>query len=773
MNRSRNADSPSTRLSRVLSDLSYGQVLEHLREAVAIDDVDGRIVYANAAFLELFRYTADETLQMSIDDLVAPRSQEKVRRIHEQRMRGEAAPTVFEFFGRRRDGFEVPLEISVLGLREGGSLVGSQSIIRDISARRRTEEQLVRIERTLDELLDTVPLAVCLLDSSGAVSKCNAHCETLLGWRRAELIGAPLPLEASDTASESGDVLEIGVRRKDGSVADVDLFASKNLERTGSVVVLVDVRARREAENDYRVLFQNAQDGIVIFEPESETILEVNPRFCEMHGFSRRELLGSSLKAISVDVERGQAAVRATLEQGSCAEFNTVHLRKDGSTVSLESTGTRVRYGGREAVMGLARDVTEKRRLEAELQNAQKLEAIALLAGGVAHDFNNILVNIMASAELLLDEETARTDRNQLVGEIAAAAERGRTLTQQLLTFGRKQVVAPREISLDALVAKMARWLERVLETSVRVEYALASGNASILADPVQLERILINLAANARDAMPDGGVWRVASETIVAKMGGHLCKRGLAPGEYVVLHLQDTGVGMDQETLDRVFTPFYTTKKTGTGLGLASVHGIAHQLGGTVTVDSVVGRGSCFSLFVPRYGTSARAVSSSPPSRATLGTETLLLVEDDPAVRRSTRRLLQRIGYHVLTADSGAEALEMSDQGALRDVAAIVTDVLMPNMGGPELAAELRLRHPELGILFISGYCRDDGWSEDALGQLLRKPFSLAELSHALREAIDGRTGRRPVSHARPIGGQPSNDLMAADLSKASRLPS
>lgn len=779
---------PSAQLESVLSDLSYRQVLDHVREPVAIDDVDGRIVYANAAFLELFRYTTEEVHRMRVHELVAARSLLDVRAIHERRVRGEPAPTVFEFYGKRRDGFEILLEISVLALRENGQLVGSQSIMRDISARRQTEQRLERTEQTLDELLRTVPLAVCVLDGSGAVSKCNAHCEALLGWSASELVGAPLPL-ADTAALEAGDASDIGVRRKDGSVAQVELFASHDPGHSGSVVVLIDVQARREAENDYRVLFRHAQDGIVIFDPDTENVLEVNPRYCELHGFTRDELVGTSLRAISVDVERGNAAVREAIERGSCS-FATTHYRKDGSKVHLESAATRVMYGGRPAIMGLARDVTARRRLEAELQNAQKLEAIAVMTGGIAHDFNNILVNIMASAELLLLGDTEADEQDQLIGEIGAAAERGRALTQQLLAFGRKQVVAPRELSLDGLVMKMARWLERVLEQAVRVEYAMAAGDASILADPVQLERILINLAANARDAMPDGGVWRLASETVTAEIGGELCERGLPAGQYVVLHVQDTGVGMDETTLQSIFTPFYTTKEAGTGLGLASVHGIVHQLGGTVTVVSSVGAGACFSLYFPRYGTCARAISSAPPSRAQSGTETLLLVEDDPAVQRSTRRILKRCGYQVIVASSGAEALELSNEGRLATVAAVVTDVMMPNMGGPELAAELRVRHPHLGILFISGYTSNDDWSDAALGQLLHKPFSIAELSESLRHAIDARHGERPDSrarpgpgsrtrprpnsHARPIGAQDeSNVLISADLSKASRRPS
>ncbi len=771
---------PSAQLESVLSDLSYRQVLDHVREPVAIDDVDGRIVYANAALLELFRYTTEEVRRMRVHELVAARSLLDVRAIHDRRVRGEPAPTVFEFYGKRRDGFEILLEISVLALRENGQLVGSQSIMRDISARRQTEQRLERTEQTLDELLRTVPLAVCVLDGSGAVSKCNAHCEALLGWSASELVGAPLPL-ADTAALENGDASDIGVRRKDGSVAQVELFASHDPGHSGSVVVLIDVQARREAENDYRVLFRHAQDGIVIFDPDTENVFEVNPRYCELHGFTRDELVGTSLRAISVDVKRGNAAVREAIERGSCS-FATTHYRKDGSRVHLESAATRVMYGGRPAIMGLARDVTARRRLEAELHNAQKLEAIAVMTGGIAHDFNNILVNIMASAELLLLGDSEADERDQLIGEIGAAAERGRALTQQLLAFGRKQVVAPRELSLDGLVMKMARWLERVLEQSVRVEYAMTAGDASILADPVQLERILINLAANARDAMPDGGVWRLASETVTAQLGGELCERGLPAGQYVVLHVQDTGVGMDETTLQSIFTPFYTTKEAGTGLGLASVHGIVHQLGGTVTVVSSVGAGACFSLYFPRYGTCARAISSAPPSRAQSGTETLLLVEDDPAVQRSTHRLLKRCGYQVIVASSGAEALELSDEGRLATVAAVVTDVMMPNMGGPELAAELRVRHPHLGILFMSGYTSNNDWSDAALGQLLHKPFTIAELSESLRHAIDARRAERPVSrprpgpdsHARPIAAQDeSNVLISADLSKASRRPS
>jgi CheY-like chemotaxis protein len=377
------------------------------------------------------------------------------------------------------------------------------------------------------------------------------------------------------------------------------------------------------------------------------------------------------------------------------------------------------------------------------------MEAVGRLAGGVAHDFNNMLTIISGYSGLLLEHPATIEPLRGYVDEIRNASGRAASLTRQLLAFSRQQVLAPRVLDLNAVVSNIQKMLKRLIGEDIDLVTALGEGLWHIMADPGQLEQVLLNLAVNARDAMPDGGV--VTIETTNVKMDTAAAKAHfpLKPGPYVLLTFSDTGIGMDAEIQARIFEPFFTTKETGkgTGLGLATVYGIVKQSGGYIWVYSDVGKGTTFKIYLPRTDLE---LDDSDPGRTRVetqrGTETLLLVEDEDSVRELVRNVLRESGYRVLEASRGAEALELSELFAGR-IDLLVTDVVMPGMSGRELARRLVSSRPQIKVLYISGYADNAVWYPgglDAGGAFLQKPFSPEALARKVREALSSAQ-RRP----------------------------
>ncbi|MEA3246228.1 MAG: ATP-binding protein, partial [Gemmatimonadota bacterium] len=424
----------------------------------------------------------------------------------------------------------------------------------------------------------------------------------------------------------------------------------------------------------------------------------------------------------------------------------------DGQTRWIAATLVPVVEGGAVArVDGVARDITDRveteRRLqeaEQQVRQAQKMEAIGLLAGAVAHDFNNLLMVVHGEADLALTGELPESVRESFT-DIRAAAERATALTKQLLTFSRRDVVAPQVLDPNAIVDGMRKLLPRLLGERVQTSVTLDPDAGTVLMDPVQLEQAVMNLAVNARDAMPEGGELRIATERIRLAAGKVLAQVKLEPGEYVRLSVRDTGVGMTPAVAERVCEPFFTTKPAGqgTGLGLATTFGIVKDAGGAIDIESAPGKGTTVSLYLPR----AAAVRARPRRNAlngqpSGGSETILVVEDDAEVRRIAERILARLGYRSHSVATGEEALDVLGRGA-EVVDLLITDVVLPGMSGPELAASAQRLRPGLKTVFMSGYSREThsvGAIEAA--PRLQKPFTPQAMARAVREALDAPTG-------------------------------
>jgi signal transduction histidine kinase/response regulator RpfG family c-di-GMP phosphodiesterase len=413
-----------------------------------------------------------------------------------------------------------------------------------------------------------------------------------------------------------------------------------------------------------------------------------------------------------------------------------------GVTVAVATTPLLDHDGKLAGGIALFRDVTRQRVLEQQLAHSQKMDAIGRLAGGVAHDFNNLLAVIMSYAGLLLEEITEPSNRADLE-ELNAAARRAAALTSQLLTFSRPQAIQARTIELNELVRDLEKMLKRVISEDIELVSTLAPNLWAVRADVSQVEQIIVNLAVNARDAMPKGGKLEIETANVTVRGSDMSAHPGAAIGDFVMLAVSDTGTGMDEETKRRIFEPFFTTKAvgTGTGLGLSTVYGIVRQSGGHIVVDSQVGRGTCFRIYMPRVHDVAEPASlrSQAPSRL-LGDETILLVEDDDAVRRVTSRILTHLGYTVLDARRAGDARRLSAEHGAR-IGLLLTDVVMPEITGPELARELCTLNPGMRVIYMSGYTgsvlADPSTLEPGIAYL-EKPFSPASLAAKVREALN-----------------------------------
>jgi two-component system cell cycle sensor histidine kinase/response regulator CckA len=509
-------------------------------------------------------------------------------------------------------------------------------------------------------------------------------------------------------------------------------LASELARRTASAI-----ETERAAER-YRILFEASPLPMWVYDAETLAFLAVNDAAIRHYGYSRDEFLGMTIRDIRPpeDIPKLLEDVRRDSGPGSHNPGTWHHLTKAGRTIDVEITAGRIDFDGRRAALVLANDVTDRVQLQERLSEAEKMEAIGRLAGGIAHDFNNLLTVIGGYSEILLAQEGAREE----LQEIARAAEQASALTRQLLAFSRRQVLHPRVVDLNAIVAGMEGMLQRIIGDDVQVAVKLSDGLAPVEADRAQIERVIVNLAANARDAMPDGGALTIETANVdldadqVARHGD-----GTA-GAHVMLAVSDTGFGMDEEVRRHLFEPFYTTKPAGqgTGLGLATVFGVVKQSGGGIYVYSEPGRGTTFKIYLPARA-SAIVEPEADNGHARRGSETIMVVEDDPGVRDLVRLMLEANGYHVLPV---ADATEAARVCAASRIDLLLTDVVMPGVNGRALAERLSGIAPAMRVLFMSGY------SDEAVvrhGELaahaafLEKPFTERALTLKVREVLDG----------------------------------
>jgi PAS domain S-box-containing protein len=513
----------------------------------------------------------------------------------------------------------------------------------------------------------------------------------------------------------------------------------------------------RRSELDLRSLVMHAPYGICRCDGQGN-LLDVNPAFMDLLGYtSAEQLIGQPVISLYVDADQWfelADCLRASTQfKGLTAEWK----RKDGSTTGVRVSGRSIMDGeeNNRAFELFAEDVTERRALEQQLQQSQKMEAVGRLAGGIAHDFNNLLMVILGYSEFLLENLGTQPELRAPAQEIASAAERASSLTRQLLAFSRKQMLAPKTVYLNSIVTENLKMLTRMIGEDIDLVMHPAENLWPVRADSGQIEQVIMNLAVNARDAMPSGGKLTIETANVTLDEDYARLHAPLRPGDYVLLALSDTGAGMDTETQSHIFEPFFTTKgPKGTGLGLSTVYGIVKQSGGYIWVHSEIGKGATFRIYLPRVAASGEPVTPQvaavEETRAVEpGTETILLVEDEANLRYLARQFLEKQGYKVIEAADGAVAMQIAvaHEGVIH---LLLTDVIMPGMNGRELAQRISEIRPNVKILYMSGYTENvvghDG-TLDAGVRLLQKPFNLRDLKSKVREVLDTKAAPTEAS--------------------------
>ena len=506
----------------------------------------------------------------------------------------------------------------------------------------------------------------------------------------------------------------------------------------------------RESERRHRMLFEDSPVPMVVYDTETLDFLAQNPAVEELFGYTREELGSRTLR--DLQAPEGLAEFEEQLKDAKTLDpyrrVNQVSC-KDGRKLTVESRGRTVQFGGRPARLSLITDITEQKRLESQLQQSQKMEAVGRLAGGIAHDFNNLLTVILGYSDTILRKLDLNNPMHSRVSEIQAAGRRAADLTGQLLAFSRKQILQPQTLQLNSVVSNISQMLRRLLGEDIQVTLHLDAALGQIQADPTQLEQVLVNLAVNARDAMPDGGKLVIETDNAEITEQSALLQ-GIPRGKYILLAVSDTGCGMDESTKAKIFEPFFTTKEVGkgTGLGLSMVLGVVQQSGGTVTVYSEPGVGTTFRLYLPRCDSPvSQPEESTPKALPAAKGERILLVEDEDRVRALACEILQDAGYQVLEARNGLEALEIAATFA-EAPALLVTDVVMPKMSGPQLADRLRIKWPNLPVVLTSGYTDRAVLGRGSLPEntpFLQKPYTPASLVQQVHATLE-RTIRPTV---------------------------
>ena len=761
----------------------------------------GLILEANLTAATLLGVARGALVQQPISRFICPEDQDRYYRFRQQLV-ATGAPQACELRMRRADAAPFWARLEATVAPDAAGAPGCRVVLSDITERRQLEEAqafllqcglpatgedfFTSLARYLAETLGMAYVCIDRLEGDGLIAQTVAvynegqfesnvryalkdtPCGEVMDQRVCcypqgvrQLFPRDAALQDLKAESYFGTTLLDSKGRPIGLIAVIGHRALHDPKRAASLLKLVAPRAAgelerrqveeavRESEERHRTILQTAMDGFWLVDPDGR-LLEVNETYCRMSGYSARELLALRIP----DLETAETAdvVAAHIQKIMAAgedRFESRHRRQDGSIFDVEvSVQYQAVEGGRLVVF--LRDITDRKRaveerekLQARLNQAQKMESVGRLAGGVAHDFNNMLGVILGYAEMALEQVDPTQPLHASLEEIRICAQRSAELTRQLLAFARKQTVAPKVLDLNETVAGMLVMLERLIGENIQLTWQPKAELWPVKVDPSQIDQILTNLCVNARDAIAGAG--KVTIETGTTTFDEAYCAHhaGFAPGEYVWLAVSDDGYGTDQETLAHIFEPFFTTKGVGkgTGLGLATVYGVVKQNNGFVNVYSEPGQGTTFTIYLPRQVAKAGpARTEGAAGPAMRGQETILLVEDEPALLEMGKRMLESYGYRVLAAGTPDAAIRLAEEHA-GEIHLLVTDVVMPEMSGRDLAKNLLSLYPHLKRLFMSGYTANviahHGVLDEGV-QFIQKPFPIKGLAAKVREVLD-----------------------------------
>ena len=740
---------------RALHDASFGGICIHDQ---------GRIVECNQELSNLTGYSRKELCKSSISDVIAPAWHKDVQNKIENNY-----TKPYEVDGIRKDGSLYSLRVQAKEIPYKDNIVRVAEF-RDITARKKAEKKLKESEQKHRIIFESSPLGMIYFSPEGTILDCNDRFGEMMGTERNSLIGF-------NTARQSTPKMKQAIKKAlaGESTAFEDFYTSitgrkKTYLRerfqpvtpgnspSAVIATLEDLTDRRQAEEKvrqtaerFKTFFSAINDAVFVYpEGQDQRFAVVNDIAIERYGYSREEFMKLSVNNISdknITDKAGDVTATAMLPQDKQTVFESVHVKKSGEHFPVEVNLTSSQEDGRNVRIAVVRDISErkqtekdKKEFEHQLQQATKLESIGRLAGGVAHDFNNMLGVILGRTEMILNESGPLFDFTDDLREIQKAAKHSAKLTGQLLTFARKQTVAPEVIDLNTRVTGILDMLKRLLGERIILSWQPDNNLWPVQIDPSQLDQVLTNLCVNAKDAIGARGriVINCNNITLSEKKGPNV--QEIYSGDYVVLSVRDDGCGMESAVLQNLFEPFFTTKNigAGTGLGLSTVYGIAKQNDGFVEVESTVGKGSCFSMFLPRSTASMKKTEEQTETVEPVSMGgTILLVEDEPSILKMTKKMLEMMGYKVLAADGPVDALQYAFEFK-GEINLLLTDVIMPEMDGRRLSEKILEHFPNIQCLFMSGYTDDVIATSGVLDEgmhFIQKPFTSNMMSDKLEQ--------------------------------------
>ncbi len=755
------------------SEEKYRTLVERANDGIVIIQ-DGVMKFANQRIAEMWGGTPEEIVGTRFTKYVHPDELSKVEDYYRRRMSGEKVTSIYETILQRRNGSALYAEINA-GVISYEGRPADLVIIRDITERKRVEEALRQSEERYRALVEGSFDGI-FIQKDSKIIYANKRLYEMLGYEQGELVGKDhwviyhpdyqdFTRERAKARIRGEDIppqYEVKLQRRDGSFFEGEVLARKIWfgDEPGIQVWVRDMSQRKEAEEKimaseerYRSLIESSSDAILGLDKE-RNIVSCNQGFCDLFGFSREEAEGRSIRIVHDSDESfhsfGEISYPMVKRQGYFrGEWDFV--RKDGTKIPSEVVISAIKspQGVITGYVSIVRDLTARKRMEqemaslqAQLQQAQKMEAIGRLAGGIAHDFNNLLSVIKGTCQLSVLDLREGDPLYANLKEIERATDRAADLTRQLLAFSRKQMMEMRVLDLNEVIKGLEKMLHRLIGEDIELVTYLAEGLGWVKVDPGQMEQAIINIVVNARDAMPQGG--KLTVETVNVELDEEYARRHIAvkPGSYVMMAISDTGVGMTKEVKERLFEPFFTTKEMGkgTGLGLSTVYGIVKQSGGNIWVYSEPGQGATFKIYLPRVDEPMDELKEEIIKEIPHGSETLLIVEDEEGVRKLAVRILKRQGYQVLEAEDGGKAFMLCEKYK-EPVHLILTDVVMPGMSGRQLAERLKEIHPEAKVLYMSGYTDNaiahHGILEEGI-EFIQKPFTLESLARKVRRVLD-----------------------------------
>lgn len=745
------------------SENRFRSIVENSHDGILIVDNDFKFTYVNDVLCQMLGRSSKEILKHDFREFLDDESKELVADRYIRRQQGEKVPSVYEFNILRKDGQKRRVEIKSTVIKDSQGKVITISQILDITESKKAEENLNFLSSAVEQSSEGMAIA----DLGGHLLFVNHAWAKMHGYQSGDVVVDkhlkvfhnreqlendvyPFNQKVLEHGFYSG---EVGHIRKDGTPFPTLMTTTLLKNKDGEPIALVGIaKDITEYKKDQEKIFRLASvleqaSEIVMITDLKGNIEYVNPAFEKITGYTATEVMGKNPRILKSGAQERviYKELWKTITSGKTWHGEFVNRRKNATTYTEDAVIFPVKNSSGKIInyAAVKRDITQQKKMEEEFRQAQKMEAVGRLAGGVAHDFNNLLTVIKGYSDLILHKIKSTDPFYKDIEQIHKAGEKATSLVGQLLAFSRRQVIQPKVLNLNDIVTNIDKMLRRVIGEDIVFSTELSPNLGNIKIDPGQLEQVILNIAVNARDALPGGGEITIETANVELDKFYTQQHRVVLPGPYVMLAISDSGVGMDKKTQSHLFEPFFTTKEQGkgTGLGLSTVYGIVKQNRGYIWVYSEKGKGTTFKIYLPRVQEAIESLKVSEISVKSLhGTETILLTEDDTEVRNFARRVLEENGYTILEASGGSEAIHFCKKQKSQ-IHLLLTDVVMPGMSGKTLVERIKRLYPKMKIIFISGYTDNAIVHQRILEPgvtLIQKPFSPRQLLEKIRYKLD-----------------------------------